>query len=319
MQAFRVVPRTHVATLVIAAVVGSLTIAVAGRLPALAAPAQKHFQSPEEAVQELIGAARAGDEKALLAVLGPKAQQLVDSGDPVADANGRDRFVASYDEAHSIAKDGEAKAILETGKDQWPFPIPLVKDDAGWRFDDAAGKDEILDRRIGWNELATIQVCLAYVDAQREYYARNPDGAKLPHYAAHVHSSPGKRDGLYWETKEGEEPSPLGPLITGARAEGYAAKGGTAGKSAPYHGYYYRILTAQGPDAPGGAYDYVVRGEMFGGFALIAYPAEYGNSGVMTFEVNHDGVVYEKDLGPKTASIAAAIKTFNPDSTWKRQ
>jgi hypothetical protein len=280
-----------------------------------AASRQEVFATPEAAVDALVAAAKADDEKRLLAIFGAEAKPLLDSGDPVADEATRQRFVAQYDEAHEIVPStGEAK-VLQTGKSGWPFPIPLVPVEGGWRFDTAAGKDEILDRRIGANELSTIQTCLAYVDAQREYHARNPEGDALPQYAQRVSSSAGKRDGLYWETKPDEPPSPLGELFAEARGEGYRPK---EGAPIPYHGYYYRILKAQGPSAAGGAYDYVVRGKMIGGFALVAYPAEWGASGVMTFVVNHDGVVYEKDLGPKTAKLAQSMKAFDPDPTWTR-
>jgi hypothetical protein len=191
-----------------------------------------------------------------------------------------------------------------------------VKADSGWKFDTNAGKEEILNRRIGRNELSTVQSVLAYADAQREYYVRNPDNAKLLHYAQKMASAPGKRDGLYYPVKAGEPQSPLGPLFDSAKAQGYGGKSAD-GKPAPYHGYKYKILTGQGPDAKGGAYDYVAGGKMIGGFGLIAWPANYGNSGVMTFMVNHDGVVYEKDLGPGTEAAAQKITKFNPDKTWK--
>ena len=203
--------------------------------------------------------------------------------------------------------------VLQTGKDEWPFPIPLVKENDRWRFDTSAGKEEIINRRIGRNELDVIQVCLAIVDAEREYYQRDPDGDKLLQYAQKFISTKGKRDGLYWETKPDEQPSPLGPLVAQARGEGYK---GAAGKPIPYHGYYYKILTGQGKDAPGGAYDYLVKGKMMGGFGMVAYPAQYGSSGIMTFIVNHDGVVYQKDLGANTASVAQSMTKFNPDKTW---
>jgi len=280
-----------------------------------AAPAQKTYATPEEAVAALVAAAKADDTGALLEILGPDAKPLITSGDPVADETTRARFVQSYDEAHEIVPGPDDTKVLQTGKDQWPLALPLANTAKGWRFDTAAGKDEILTRRIGKNELATIQTCLAYVDAQREYYDRNPQGDALPQYAQHAASSQGKKDGLYWDTGEGEPPSPLGELFASARGQGY--KPGE-GKPAPYHGYYYRILKAQGPNAPGGAYDYVVRGKMIGGFALVAYPAEYGSSGVMTFIVNHDGVVYEKDFGPDTTKVAQAMKTFDPDDTWTK-
>jgi hypothetical protein len=233
----------------------------------------------------------------------------------VVDRHDRERLVQEYEESHSLVMSGETKAVLQVGKDDWLFPIPLVKDQTGWRFDTQAGREEILNRRIGRNELAAIEVCRAYVDAQREYYLRNPQGDALLQYAQQFASAEGKRDGLYWATEPGEEASPLGPLVANARGGGY--RKGEGGKPVPYHGYYYRILKAQGPDAPGGAYDYVVDGQMLGGFALVAYPASWGNSGVMTFIVNHDGVVYQKYLGPNTAAVARAMTRFSPDSTWK--
>ena len=281
-----------------------------------AAAKQKSYATPEEAVKELIAAAKAGDSKALLQILGPDAKALVSSGDAVADKEGRERFVKAYEEANKIEKSGDAKAVLSVGKDAWPFPIPAVKDDAGWHFDTKAGKEEILNRRIGRNELSTMQAALAYVDAQREYYLRNPQNGKLLSYAQRFVSTKGRRDGLYFPTKDGEAQSPLGPLFEAARAEGYAK--GEGGKPGTYHGYHYRILKAQGPDAKGGAFDYVAQGKMIGGFALIAWPATYDNSGVMTFMVNHEGVVYEKDLGPNTAAAVQKITKFNPDKTWRR-
>ena len=281
-----------------------------------AAPStQKHFASPEEALDALVTAARTGKDKALLAVLGPSAKTLVESGDPVEDQSALERFVHAYEEAHAIQKTGDATAVAKLGKDEWESPIPIVKDDHGWYFDTAAGKEEILARRIGRNERSTIQASLAYVDAQREYYTRNPDGIAPLHYAQRVLSTPGKRDGLYWQEKPGEQESPLGAGFARAKAEGY--KQGAKGQPVPFHGYYYRILTSQGSHAQGGAYDYLAKGLMIGGFALVAFPAEYGTSGVTTFLVNHDGVVYEKDLGPKTKQIAEAMKTFDPGDGWK--
>jgi Protein of unknown function (DUF2950) len=266
-------------------------------------------------VQALVEAAQRNDTTTLLAILGPEAKSLVSTSDPVSDRENRERFVKSYEEGHTLVPSGDTKVVLQIGKDEWPFPIPLIKDGAGWRFDTQEGKAEIRKRLIGRNELDVIQVCLAYVDAQREYYMRNPLNTALLQYAPKFISTKGKRDGLYWETTADEPPSPLGPLVAQARREGYK---GTAGKPVPYHGYYYKMLTRQGPDAPGGAYDYVVRGKMLGGFALVAYPAQYGVSGLMTFIVNHDGVVYEKDLGPNTATMAQSMTKFNPDKTWKQ-
>ena len=280
-----------------------------------AAARQQSFPSPEAGVQALMDAAKSNDTKTMLQILGPEAKSIVDTGDPVANQAGLEGFVKSYEEAHTLVPSGDSKVVLQIGKDEWPFPIPLIKGSAGWYFDTPQGKAEILNRRIGHNELDVIQVCLAYVDAQREYYIRNPMNATLLQYASKFLSTQGKRDGLYWETAADEPPSPLGPLVAQARSEGYRR---AAGKPVPYHGYYYKMLTGQGSDAPDGAYDYVVRGQMIGGFALVAYPAQYGSSGIMTFIVNHDGVVYEKDLGPKTTATAQAMTKFNPDKTWKK-
>jgi hypothetical protein len=283
---------------------------------AIAAPTrQQSFPSPEAGVQALLDAAKNNDTKAMLQIFGPEAQSLISTGDPVSDRARRARFVQAYEEEHTLVQSGDTKAMLQIGKDAWPFPIPLVKDSTSWHFDSKEGKEELLNRRIGRNELDVIQVCLAYVDAQREYYIRNPRRVALLQYATKFMSTKGKRDGLYWETKADEPPSPLGPLLVRARGEGYNPK---AGKPTPYHGYYYKMLTGQGPKAPGGAYDYVVRGQMIGGFAMVAYPAQYGSSGIMTFIVNHEGVVYQKDLGPRTAALAKSMTKFNPDETWKK-
>jgi hypothetical protein len=278
-----------------------------------AAVKQKTFGSAEEGVKALMEAVKKNDTNTMLAILGPEAKSLIESGDQVSDRAAGERFVKSYEESNKLVKSGDTKAVLEVGKDAWPFPIPLVKENAGWRFDTQEGKEEIINRRIGRNELDVLQVSLAFVDAEREYYQRDPDGDKLLQYAQKFISTKGKRDGLYWETKPDEQPSPLGPLVARARGEGYK---GAGGKPIPYHGYYYRLLMGQGKDAPGGAYDYLVRGKMMGGFGMVAYPAQYGSSGIMTFIVNHDGVVYQKDLGPKTASVAQSMTKFNPDKTW---
>jgi hypothetical protein len=222
--------------------------------------------------------------------------------------------VASYDRAHRL-EGGGGKVVLYVGDDDYPLAIPLVPDGARWFWDTDAGDDELLYRQVGRNELATIQVCLAYVDAQREYYSR-ARGAGILEYAQRLESTNGKRDGLYWATKPGERPSPLGPLVAEARAAGYRKP--EPGKRMPYHGYLYRMLFAQGPGAPGGASEFIVKGHMIGGFALVAFPATYAVSGIMTFIVSHDGIVYQKDLGPNTAQIANAMKTYNPDKTWTK-
>jgi hypothetical protein len=281
-----------------------------------AAPKQKVYGTPEEAVKDLVGAVKARDSKLLLSILGPEGKPIASSGDKVADREGGERFVKAYEEANKLEKLGDDRIVVSVGKDSWPFPIPVVKEAAGWRFDTKTGLDEILNRRIGRNELSVMQVALAYVDAQREYYLRNPQKDKLLSYAQKFISTKGKRDGLYFETKDGEPQSPLGPAFEAAKAKGASKDEG--GKPIAYHGYHYRILKAQGSDAPGGAYDYVAQGKMIGGHALIAWPATYGNSGVMTFLVNHDGVVYEKDLGPQTSAAAQKITKFNPDKTWKK-
>jgi Protein of unknown function (DUF2950) len=285
-------------------------------LLAVSAPAgaQEQFGSPEDAVTALVGAAKAGDAKAMLAVLGPDGQAIVSSGDPVADGNTREKFVAAYDTKHSIELEGNGTQTLILGDDNWPFPIPLVNNAGKWQFDTKQGLDEILSRRIGRNELATIQVARAYVEAQNEYAELDPAGLGRGVYAQRIVSRPGKKDGLYWPTAEGEPGSPLGDLAAQASAEGYKA----GEKPIPFHGYYYRILTRQGADAPGGAYDYLVKGKLKGGFALIAVPAEYGNSGIMTFMVNQDGTVLQKDLGPNTTKLAAKIEAFVPDGGWTK-
>jgi hypothetical protein len=278
-----------------------------------AAPPQKSFASLDEAVNALVSAIRAADRKALVEILGPQGGPLVWSGDDVADRAALQRFTAAYDRARRLEGGGGKVVLLYVGEDDFPFPIPLVPDGPRWLWDTDAGDDELLNRRIGANELWTIQACLAYVDAQREYYSR---GKGLLEYAQRLESTRGKRDGLYWETKPGEPDSPLGPLVGRARAAGYPLP--PRNGPVPYHGYFYRILLSQGPAAPGGAYDFVVKGHMIGGFALVAYPAQYGVSGIMTFVVSHDGVVHQRDLGLKTTQAATAMKTYNPDSTWAR-
>jgi len=278
------------------------------------AVAQETYKTPEDAAAALLAAAKSGDKQDALKVFGPDGEGIISSGDPVNDANQRNKFVEAYESKHLIETKDDNNATLIIGEKEWPFPVPLVKKDNGWRFDTEAGLKEILFRRIGHNELDTIQSLLAYVDAQNDYAQITRASTGTATYAQRIISEPGKKDGLYWPTQSGEEPSPLGDLIASATSQGYKVGGGRA----PYHGYYYKILTRQGPAAHGGAYDYVVRGNMIGGFALVAYPAAYRNSGVMTFLVNHDGTVFEKDLGPQTVKIAEAITSFNPDSTWKK-
>jgi hypothetical protein len=275
------------------------------------------FPSAEQAMTALAEAVKAHDNARLKTILGSEGAAILESGDPVEDKAMRERFTKAYDESHRLEHRGmtKTKAWIVVGKDDWPVPIPVFKQGSAWYFDARAGREELLNRRIGRNELSVAQALLAYVDAQREYHSRNPQGDPMPQYAQKFVSSDGKRDGLYFPTKAGEKPSPLGPLFDARRANYVPDQGG---RPPPYHGYYYKILKSQGARAPGGAYDYVVNGKMIGGFALVAYPAQYGNSGVMTFIVNHDGVVYQKNLGSDTAAVAQKMTQFNPDGTWKR-
>jgi hypothetical protein len=279
---------------------------------ATARHAQKSFASPEEAVKSFIEAVRGNDSKAILAILGPGARDIISSGDPVDDKSVREGFVKRYEEKNSIEGAESGRAVLSVGNEDSPFPIPLVKKGNVWRFDTRAGKEELLNRRIGRNELAVIEVLRAYVDAQREYVAKDRDGNGTTEFAQKFRSAPGKKDGLYWAAKEGEEESPMGPFAAKAAKEGYSKE------STAFHGYHYRILKAQGKDAEGGAFDYLVKGKMILGFAVVAYPAKYGNSGIMTFIVNQNGNVFQKNLGRKTSTIASSMKLFNPDPSWKK-
>ncbi len=274
------------------------------------------FESPQEGVSALVGALQPLDAKELLTILGPKGDQIVSSGDEVADRNAAAQFVASYNRKHNIVVE-DGKATLLVGEDDWPLPIPLVRDGKSWRFDTDAGDEEILARRIGRNELATIETCRAIVDAQREYSNSMGGKGDQPVYAQKFASDPGQRNGLYWETKSGEPESPLGPEIVAAVAQGYGGKRAPDAGPRPYHGYCYRILTAQGPSAAGGARSYLVNGQMTGGFAVVAWPIEYHNSGIMTFMVSDQGVVYQKNLGKDTERLAAKISTFDPDASWE--
>ncbi|HUO44850.1 MAG TPA: DUF2950 domain-containing protein [Burkholderiales bacterium] len=277
---------------------------------------QKSFDSPEAAVTALVQAVKANDLAALHGILGPHSGKLINSGDPAADQEDRDKFLRVYDEAHKLTQENGNKVVLIIGKDEWPMPIPLVKSGGRWRFDAQQGREEILSRRIGRNELAAIQVCLAIVDAEREYAAHDWDGDGVLRYAPKFISAPGQRDGLYWESRPGEPSSPLGPLVAAAAQDENQRLNRP---SAPYHGYYYKMLTAQGDEAQGGAYDYMVKGKMIGGFAVIAYPARYGASGVMSFIVNYDGAVYQKNLGKDTAAAVLKMTLFDPDSGWEKQ
>ena len=280
-----------------------------------AAPADRpeQFASPEGAVAALVAAVRADDTPKLSALFGKAGLRIVSAGNPVANQAERAKFIAAYDAKHAIDTKDDA-AILSIGADDWPFPVPLKQAATGWSFDVAAGREEILDRRIGGNELYTQQVMLAYVDAQNQYAETGHDGDRPLVYAQRVFSAPGKQDGLYWPTEAGQPPSPLGELIAEAQAGGYHPGQGAA---EPFHGYYYHILKSQGPHAHGGAYDYVANGKMIGGFALVAWPADWGSTGVMTFVVNQDGVLFQKDLGPETTRMAKSMTRYDPDDTWR--
>ncbi len=276
-----------------------------------AATPQKTFASPEDAASALVQALKAQDRAAVLATLG-NADEWISSGDAVADNADRERFVAAYDAKHAIARDGDT-AMLQVGNEDFPFAFPIVKHGDQWRFDTAAGREEMLARRIGQNELDAIKVLQAIIDAERDYASEDHSGDGVLDYALKIGSSAGKHDGLYWPTKADEAQSPLGELVARASAEGYS-KVGTGQE--PYHGYYYKMLKGQGKSAESGAFDYVVRGHAIAGFAVVAWPARYGNSGIMTFMVNQDGKVYEADLGPGSQATATKLERFDPGKGW---
>jgi hypothetical protein len=297
------------------ALVRRLTLLAVGTLAlhALAdTGSQKTFPRTADAMRALANAARTDDKAALLAILGPGSDELVSSGDPVDDRARGVRFAAQVAERTTFETMPSGAVVAHIGKDGWPFPIPLVKDGDAWRFDTAAGRDELLNRRIGSNELKAIDVSKVYVTAQREYARQSPDHV----YAEKVRSDPGKRDGLYWEDSDGTSTSPFGPLVAEAAAGGYEPSPQPGSGPRPFHGYVFRILTAQGASAPGGARSYVKDGKMSDGFGLLAYPADYGSSGIMTFIVGPDGIVFQKNLGDKTAEVAKAITTYDPDDSW---
>ncbi len=277
--------------------------------------AQRRFASPTEAFRALVAAAKKHDAGAIKAILGPDSDDLVSSGDPVDDRAASERFVARAAEGFRVETLDAEHAIVRNGREGFPFAIPLAKDAQGWRFDAAAGREELLNRRIGRNELETIDAARAYVEAQREHASRTRAENGTPVYAQKIRSEAGKRDGLYWGASDGRDESPLGPLFAEASGEGYKLADAPA-EPQPFHGYFFRILTAQGPSAPGGARSYVKDGRMSGGFALVAWPAEHGSSGVKTFIVGPLGIVYEKDLGEETAEIAKAMTAFDPDASW---
>lgn len=295
---------------------GTFALALLVSAAIAVAATQRTFASPQEAVDALAQAVKANDQAALHVIFGPDADEVISSGDTVADAHNREVFNTAYGESSRLDIEGDAQATLVIGKDEWPMPIPLVREGGRWHFDTQKGANEILARRIGRNELSAMKTCLAIMDAEREYATRDLDADGVPEYAAHFVSEPGKRDGLYWPTSANEPPSPLGALLAAAADEGYARPG--ARTLEPYNGYYYRILTQQGKNARGGARDYEVKGKLMGGLALLAYPARYGASGLATFMVSDDGVIYEKNLGPETQAIVSKIAAFDPDASWKK-
>jgi Protein of unknown function (DUF2950) len=277
-------------------------------------PSVRVFASPDEAGNALLEAGQSGDPNALLAIFGKDSKEIIYSGDPAQDKTVVEAFVKAYQQMHRWRKLSDESQILLIGADNFAFPIPLEKNAAAqWFFDTAAGKDEILARRIGRNELAVIDVCGALADAQAEYFSQPHDGGKSKHYALKFISDSGRQNGLYWESPAGQPKSPLGPLVAFATTEGYSAK---PNSHVPFHGYYFHMLSRQGSHAPGGAKDYLVDGKMVGGFAFVAYPAEYRNSGIMTFIINQDGVLLQKDLGKTTTETAAAMNEFDPDASW---
>ena len=295
-----------------------LVLNLCSQMPACGAESAKTFATPEEAAAALGKAANEQDQAALEAIFGPAWADL-QNPDRVQATNECSAFAAAFDQTTYLAHDSDTKCVLEVGTNFWPFPIPIVKQDGKWFFDTIAGKEELLNRRIGRNELAVLEVMRAYVDAQRDYASRDRDGSEVLKYAQKLNSSPGKQDGLYWPPAIGGEASPLGPLVAFAQGEGYRLPPTDDDEEpGPFHGYYFKILTRQGKHAPGGKYDYVINGNMIGGFAMLAWPADYADSGIMTFIVNQQGRVYQKDLGPKTAKIAAGMKVYDPDPSWMR-
>jgi Protein of unknown function (DUF2950) len=277
-------------------------------------PAQREFATPQAAVDALIAAGKGHDESAVMAVLGPDAPKILSSGDPVADRNAHENFMHNYEQMHRLAYDQQGRVILYIGADNWPMPIPLVKKGGGWMWDTAAGEQELVFRRIGNNEFFTIGVLEDLVEAQRDYYSQPRQGSRVKQFAQKILSDPGKQNGLYWKAAADAQQSPIGPLIASAAAQGYER--GAQGQPVPFHGYVYKVLTRQGKDAKGGARNYLVHGSMTKGFAFLAYPVQYRSSGVMTFMVNEDGVVLQKDLGPDTDKIAMETTEYNPDKSW---
>jgi hypothetical protein len=298
------------------AIAAAILVVALGLASARAAPATSpaNFASAEEAVGALIKALSANDTMELHRIFGPDSESLINSGDPIADQQRREGFLAAYNEQHKLVAAGDGRMVLDVGKDDWPTPIPLVKEAALWHFDAAAGAQEIINRRIGRNEIAAIRVALFYTDAQKDYFGRAKEASGTGEYAQRLISTPNRHDGLYWPAAAGQLESPFAPLVNQAIDEGYPV----TGKRIPYQGYYFHVLNGQGAHAPGGANDYMTGGKMAGGFALIAWPATYGVSGIMTFLVDQDGVVFQRDLGEHTSALAGAMTRFDPDISWAR-
>jgi hypothetical protein len=296
-----------------------LAVVIMGSLGSFASTAEtnKVFATPEEAVSALIAATAARDKAALYALFGPAGAEL-ENPDRVQSTNELSAFTAAFRQTNRLARLSETDYVLEVGSDLWPFPVPIVKRDGRWFFDTQSGKDELLSRRIGQNELFTLEIVRAYVDAQRQYASRDRDADAVLEYAQRISSSDGKTDGLYWPTELNGQQSPLGPLVGDAQAEGYfAEKQSPDIKPQPFHGYLFKILTSQGAHAPGGKFNYIINDNMILGFALVAWPADYRQSGVMTFIVNQQGNVYQKDLGEKTAEWVKDLTTYDPDPSWQ--
>lgn len=292
------------------------TLVLAWNLPEAGAASQRDFASPEDALKALVEAVKANDTAELDQIFGPARKELL-SDDEVQDAARREAFAKHLAEKADLVKENDSTMILHIGNENWPFPIPIVRKDGRWSFDTVAGKEEILNRHIGEDELIAVLVCRTYVKAQREYALKDWESTGVLAYAQKLRSDPGRKDGLFWKTKPGEEVSPFGELVAQAWRAGYKKeKALFREKPTPFHGYYFKILTSQGKDAPGGKYNYIINGNMVGGFALVAFPSSWGKSGVMTFIVNQQGKVYQKNLGPNTLKIAQEMESFNPEGTW---
>ena len=308
--------RAALGALVALTAVVAVATTVKAALPPL--PAQEGFATPEDAVAALVAAERSGGPASLASVLGPEGERLAVSGDAVADAATRKRFLDAFEQRHELARQDDGTVILQIGEDGWPLPMPLVQAGGQWRFDAGRGAQELVNRRIGRNELTTIRTLLAMVEAQKDFFDRVRRGTGTGAFAGRILSSPGLEDGLYWDAGELGVPSPLGPLVDQALDEGYPGASTINGRPVPYHGYFFRVLTGSGRHAPGGAKAYLRHGAMTDGYAVIAWPASYAVSGVMTFLVDQDGIVFQRDLGSQTANIVAAAKLFDPDPGWAR-